>query len=164
MKNDYFALGQWNVECDVCGRKIKSSSARKRWDGYWVCDADWEPRQPLDFIRGVKDDQSVPFSRPPNDLYTPIPVKTSNYALATTDQTVQVDATSGALIMSLPASPTAMEQHTITKVDATNNSVTISGNGKLFCVSGVATNVLTKPNSSLLVQYSGSCWNILGVI
>ena len=62
--NDGFKLGDWNVICDVCGVKLKASKAKLRWDGLYVCPDDWEVRQPLDFVRGVKDDQSVPYTRP----------------------------------------------------------------------------------------------------
>lgn len=29
-----------------------------------VCEADWEPRHPQDFVKGVPDDQAPPWSRP----------------------------------------------------------------------------------------------------
>ena len=45
--------GDYNVICDVCGFKLKRSQTRKRWDGLLVCDADWESRQPQDFVRGI---------------------------------------------------------------------------------------------------------------
>jgi len=50
--------------CDVCGLKYRSSQTRKRWDGAWVCLSDYEERHPQDFVRGRKDRQSVPESRP----------------------------------------------------------------------------------------------------
>jgi hypothetical protein len=35
-----------------------------------VCDKDWEPRQPQDFVRGVADYQAPPFTRPePSDSF-----------------------------------------------------------------------------------------------
>jgi hypothetical protein len=43
---------------------MKSSKARHRWDGFIVCDADFEHRHPQDFIRTKPDNQTVPFSRP----------------------------------------------------------------------------------------------------
>lgn len=61
---DYFKLGDYNAYCDVCGFKYKASELRKRWDGAMVCHKDYEPRPAQDFIRGIKEDQSVPFSRP----------------------------------------------------------------------------------------------------
>lgn len=56
--------GEWNVYCDVCGFKKKSGDVRKRWDGLYVCEEDWEPRHPMDLFRGQKDDPSTPFQRP----------------------------------------------------------------------------------------------------
>ena len=61
---DYFADGQWNFFCDLCGAKNKSSDARKTWDNFYVCSHHKEVRNPQDFLRGVKDDQSVPWTRP----------------------------------------------------------------------------------------------------
>jgi hypothetical protein len=61
---DYFAPGQWNAICDGCGKKFKSSELRRRWDGFMVCDKEWEPRHPQDFVRGVRDGEAIPWSRP----------------------------------------------------------------------------------------------------
>jgi hypothetical protein len=77
MAADYFAPGQWNFYCDLCGKKAKSGTARKTWEGHYVCASHKEVRNPQDFVRGVKDDQSTPWSRP-NDgsqslTLTPIP-------------------------------------------------------------------------------------------
>jgi len=62
-KSDYYAAGQWSVICDQCGKKFKSSQVKKQWDGLIVCKRCYDPRHPQDFVRGVKDDQSVPFTR-----------------------------------------------------------------------------------------------------
>jgi hypothetical protein len=56
--------GDWNAICDVCGRQMKASALRQRWDGLKTCQEDWEPRQPQDFVRGVADYQAPPFTRP----------------------------------------------------------------------------------------------------
>ena len=37
---------------------------RKTWDGFYVCASHKEERNPQDLIRGIKDDQSVPWSCP----------------------------------------------------------------------------------------------------
>lgn len=67
---DYFVGGLWNFRCDECGAKRKSDVARHRWDGAIVCPRCWEPRHPQDFVRGVKDDQSIAWSRPsPPDAF-----------------------------------------------------------------------------------------------
>jgi len=63
-KLGYYVPGTWNACCDQCGRGFKFYSLRKRWDNAWTCDACWEERQPQDFVRGVRDDQSVPVGRP----------------------------------------------------------------------------------------------------
>lgn len=70
---DYLSLGDFNAICEVCGRKYKGSQLKKRWDGLMVCPSDWEVRHPQDFVRGVRDNPSTPFSRPdPPDQFTPV--------------------------------------------------------------------------------------------
>jgi len=61
---DYFRNGAWNFFCDLCGAKVKSTEAMKTWQGLYVCKHHKEVRNPQDFLRGVKDDQTVPWSRP----------------------------------------------------------------------------------------------------
>lgn len=63
-KADFFADGQWNFYCDLCGAKTKSGDSMKTWNNLRVCKHHKEVRNPQDFIRGIKDDQSVPWSRP----------------------------------------------------------------------------------------------------
>ena len=60
---DRAVIGDWNLRCDSCGRKIKASTARKRWDGFWVCPEDWESRHMLDWYHTKKDLISVPWTR-----------------------------------------------------------------------------------------------------
>ena len=70
MSADFFANGQWNFFCDLCGRKEKSSKGVKTWDNFYVCRKHKEQRNPQDFLKGVKDDQTVPWSRPePADTF-----------------------------------------------------------------------------------------------
>ena len=66
-KKDYLDLGNFNAICDVCGFKFKASELRRRWDGFMVCDSDYEQRHPQDLIRGVPDNSSTPWSRPPQE-------------------------------------------------------------------------------------------------
>ena len=58
------AGGDYNIICDYSGFKIKRSQARMTWDNYLVKKEFWEPRQPQDFVRGRKDNQTVPVARP----------------------------------------------------------------------------------------------------
>lgn len=64
MKKNHFISGEFNVTCDVCSKKIKAYESRQRWDGFIVCEDDWEPRQPQDFVRARQDKITVPFQRP----------------------------------------------------------------------------------------------------
>lgn len=57
-------LGDYNVVCDLSGFECKASETRLRWDGLRVLARFWEERQPQDFVRGVRDDPSVPWTRP----------------------------------------------------------------------------------------------------
>lgn len=71
-KADYYSRGQWNFYCDLCGAKTKSSDGRKTWDNHWVCSHHREVRNPQDFVRGVRDDQTTPWSRTsPPDQFLP---------------------------------------------------------------------------------------------
>lgn len=57
-------LGDWSVICDISGFKCKASETVLRWDGLRVLKRFSEERQPQDFVRGVKDNPSVPWVRP----------------------------------------------------------------------------------------------------
>lgn len=71
-RSDYYAKGDYNTICDICGFKYKASRLKKRWDGFMCCEKDWEPRNAQDFVRGVKDVQALPWTRPePPDKFTP---------------------------------------------------------------------------------------------
>jgi len=63
---DYYKSGTYNGLCDRCGSKFKFSDLKLEWDGLYVCTANgcWEPRQPQDYVKGVRDDMAVPVSRP----------------------------------------------------------------------------------------------------
>jgi hypothetical protein len=56
--------GSWNVICDRCSMKFKSVDIKEEWNGLKVCKDCWEPRHPMDFQKGFKDDPSVPYTRP----------------------------------------------------------------------------------------------------
>jgi hypothetical protein len=64
MAISYFADGQWNFTCDLCGAIAKSDKAVKTWDGFYVCAKHKEVRNPQDFIRGVRGEQVLPWTRP----------------------------------------------------------------------------------------------------
>jgi hypothetical protein len=58
-KNPGYIPGDEWVECQSCGLEYRKSQMRRRWDGLIVCQYDWEPRHPQDFVRARKDDMAA---------------------------------------------------------------------------------------------------------
>ena len=63
MRN-WLRLGDYNAICDSCGRKFKASTMKKRWDGLFVCEHDYEIKHPQLSLRVHGDKQTVPIPRP----------------------------------------------------------------------------------------------------
>lgn len=66
---------EYNAICDICGWKYKASELRLRWDGWMVCDADYETRNILDFYRTRNDSHKLPFIAPDGEVeatWTPV--------------------------------------------------------------------------------------------
>jgi hypothetical protein len=84
-KRDFYKKGDWNAICYVCGFKRKASEMKLRWDGVYTCEQDWEIRQPQDFVRGVPDEQPLPWTQPetPNTFGGPIVNPLSNIVVGT---------------------------------------------------------------------------------
>ena len=65
MANNYYKPKVWNAYCDSYGFKFKSDQLMRRWDGLMVDKACWEPRQPQDLLRAVREtSNNLPWSRP----------------------------------------------------------------------------------------------------
>lgn len=56
--------GDWKFVCDLCGRDGLASQAKRNWKGQWVHPEHWEPRHPQDFVRGVPETITPPWTRP----------------------------------------------------------------------------------------------------
>jgi hypothetical protein len=71
MAHNHYVKGQWNVICDSCGWKKKSSEVRRRWDGLIVCaDTCYETDHPQKYLRVRETGLAVPFIRDePADTY-----------------------------------------------------------------------------------------------
>lgn len=69
-RNPGYQPGNYWMVCDRCGFDYRRSEMKKEWTGLWVCKADWDPRHPLDFVKGIKEDQSVPVARPEKEIVT----------------------------------------------------------------------------------------------
>jgi len=66
-------MSDWRVICDVCGFEYWASEVRRQWDGLIVCREDFSERHPQELVRGKRDRQKVPFSRPePADSFVGI--------------------------------------------------------------------------------------------
>lgn len=69
------------------------------------------------------------------------------------DVTIDVDASGGAVTITLAASPIDGQQHTVCKNDSSGNAVTVSGNGKN--INGAAT-------ASIGTQYLSKTYRFIG--
>jgi hypothetical protein len=87
-------------------------------------------------------------------------IVSANYQVVYADYGIDVDASGGAVTITLPAAVKLVlgEVHVISKFDATLNTVTIDGNGKL--IDGAATAVLLLPGWSVDLQWNGTFWKI----
>jgi hypothetical protein len=73
-RNPGFVPGDYYIECPICSFEYRESQMRRRWDGQLTCIPDWEPRQPQDFVRGVKD-VTAPQGlgpRPPTEVFATV--------------------------------------------------------------------------------------------
>jgi hypothetical protein len=77
----FYKKADWKSICDRCGFLYKASQLKKEWNGLRVCKVCWEPRHPQDFVRGKKDDQSVPWTRSES---TDVETDSSAWAATTT--------------------------------------------------------------------------------
>ena len=67
MKRPKVEPGDWTVVCDVSGFRVLASETRKQWDNSIAWERVWTARQPQDYLRGIPDNMTVPFSRPKTD-------------------------------------------------------------------------------------------------
>lgn len=133
-KRNSYKSGDWLATCDVCDFVHYASELKHRWDGLRVCEKDWEPRHPLDFIRGITENIAPPWTRPNMDeLETPTDVEFGFVGpLVISDESVIVDATGGNITMQMPAAnavPAPGQGIVIQRVDATSNTVTVTPSG-----------------------------------
>ncbi len=88
---DFFRHGTWNARCDECYKKCKSDEMLLRWDNCYVCHECYEIRNPQDFVKGIPDGQSPPWTRP-----TPPPIfANGSTGTATESNNDLVDAQEG---------------------------------------------------------------------
>jgi len=161
---DYFHPGSWNVICQECGEKWKAFDIRKRWDGFYVCPFCSENRHPQDFIKGVPDEQDVPFSTGNLDYVysgtvgTQFIQPTSGFSVTILDaiETFFIDPigplTSGTITM-----PAAPPQGQLVRLYSNQNinGLTVSPNAGQTITNAPTSLVGTEP---VLYKYSGTVW------
>lgn len=60
----YYKPGSFYRICDRTGFAYRAERTQSEWQGLIVTKRVWEIRQPQDYVRGVNDDQTVPYARP----------------------------------------------------------------------------------------------------
>lgn len=86
---------------------------------------------------------------------------TAATTLTEADSTVLVNAAGGAVLLSLPAAASASGRiHTVKKVDASGNAVTIDPAGA-ETIDGAATKAITVQWASLTFQSNGVAWFVI---
>lgn len=67
---DYFAPGDWNIYCSICGSKLKFSKAVQNWQGMWRHVWCNEPRHPQDFVHAINtQEMAIPVSQKMGEAY-----------------------------------------------------------------------------------------------
>jgi len=92
----HFRPGSFYRQDDKTGFPTRMEQTLKQWDSQIVDKRVYEVRHPQDFVRGTKDDQTVPDARPvaPDTFVGPV-WTTATSAVAIGALAVQVDSTSG---------------------------------------------------------------------
>lgn len=60
----HYKPGSFYRQCDRTGFSIRAEHTQKQWNNIIVRNRSFEERQPQDFVRGRRDDQTVPQPRP----------------------------------------------------------------------------------------------------
>lgn len=141
---DFFKLGTYNARCYVCGFKYKADEMLLRWDGVYTCKADWEIRQPQDFVRPPNQDpQALPWTQkepgPPSfDLTYPPPL--TNIVVGTPSIFLN-----GALLTSGVDYTIVLPQGTVTFTVAPTAGAIISWSGVWLDNANSATTYIQEP-------------------
>jgi len=70
---DYFKPGDWNIDCSICGMKMKAGEAVQNWQGTWRHVKCNEPRPAQDFVHAINTkEMQVPFSQKAGSTFAQI--------------------------------------------------------------------------------------------
>lgn len=163
--------GAWNAICDRCGFKFKNFDLKKEWNGLYTCKDCWEPRHESDFVRGIPDDPSVPWTRPDSNSNTSATaidgtaIETDNLTdtIGDADKVLRVDGTPRmSRIQDWNTTFTSNRQATFNSTDAINDDeftiyYTATETAFTFSVVGETTRSETI-NYVSVWRYNGSVW------
>jgi NADPH-dependent ferric siderophore reductase len=91
----------------------------------------------------------------------PLTTKTASYTATANDQTILVDATSGAATITLPAAASHLgRRYVVKKIDSSANAVTVDANAS-ETIDGVLTKVLREQYEAITIQSDGTNWYAL---
>ena len=172
---DYYKASDWNITCDSCGKKMKATHTKHRWDGFIVCDSCWEPRHSHDFIKVKYDKQEVPFSRRPQEIFTDVPyvVPLSCTPLSRFPQadfgTADCAVVNTAMTYVGPVGPTyTPETSWVTSTLAVGEARGIGTNGSVFVVAhqNLGDSIVSVGDgttwSGVALDHGGSYWRAAG--
>lgn len=160
--------GDWQAVCDVCGRKFKASQLKKTWDNLYVCKDDWEPRHPLDFFRGRKEDMSVPWTRSEGADTAGVDVEgNSTGFIGTAAEVNDADKTltvgTDPIVQEWNTALTANRTVTLSVVNARVNSrfhIYRTGGGAFTLDVGGLKTIPASVNALAIVKYDGNSWKL----
>ena len=90
--------------------------------------------------------------------------KTANYTATLTDAMILVDATGGAVTITMPAATTPGQFYLIKKTDISINAVTISRAGADLLDGSTTVALATQFSARILISDGTSRWYVFGVI
>lgn len=110
----------------------------------------------LDVVNGIPTQKNVTVTAPSGyGIANVVPI-TSNHTVELTDDTILADATSGAIVVTLPSAASRVDLRvTVKKIDSTANTVTIAVPGGQT-IDGASTAVLSAQNNSVTVVTDGA--------
>lgn len=169
-KADYLKLGDWNAICQVCGFKHKASDMRKRWDGLYVCEKDYEERHPSDFFKSRPDVSSVAWTSTDSSADTNTTDISGNaiksdqtpevygdesptYTVSalTSDTLVFSTALTTARLLTIAGTPNTGKQLQIYRTAGGSGTLTIAG---LYTIPALK-------NEIVVIEYTGSNWKLV---
>ena len=152
-------LGTWKATCDRCGFDFHADQLKKTWNNYYVCKKCYEPREELDFLRGIPDDPSVPWVRKDGTDFTTGTVGDADKSL-----TIGVDDTTQTWSTALTANRACTLNSVSAKAGDVFNIYRTNSNAFTLSINSDATPIRVVTNNSLTnCRFNGTSWEVINV-